>query len=206
MDLFWSGATPVFSSVPCPMTRLLKTVTRAQTLLKMQKFPLTGKVLKLQIFPLAGNSGPSEQQNGGGIVLIPPPRSLRRVYAVSCKETKNPNPLPMANRFGFLDFGTPEGTRTPSLQNRNLTLYPIALRARFSTCLIIIAVFSRFVKRKISIFSPAGLASGAGGTYNRGALPGQGRNSSRYTAMERLISREKSELYLRLQKASSQSA
>ena len=29
-----------------------------------------------------------------------------------------------------LSFGTPEGTRTPSLQNRNLTLYPIALRAR----------------------------------------------------------------------------
>ena len=104
MGLFWSGATPVFSSVPCPMTRLLKTVTRAQTLLKMQKFPLTGKVLKLQIFPPAGNSGPSEQQNGGGIVMIPPPRSLRRAYAVSCKETKNPNPLPMANRFGFLDF------------------------------------------------------------------------------------------------------
>ena len=94
------------------MTRLLKTVTRAQTLLKMQKFPLTGKVLKLQIFPPAGNSGPSEQQNGGGIVLIPPPRSLRRAYAVSCKETKNPNPLPMANRFGFLDFGTGSGGRT----------------------------------------------------------------------------------------------
>ena len=39
------------------MTRLLKTVTHAQTLLKLQKFPLTGKVLKLQIFPPAGNSG-----------------------------------------------------------------------------------------------------------------------------------------------------
>ena len=32
-------------------------------------------------------------------------------------------------RMSFF-FGTPEGTRTPSLQNRNLTLYPIALRAR----------------------------------------------------------------------------
>ena len=29
-------------------------------------------------------------------------------------------------------YGTPEGTRTPSLQNRNLTLYPIALRARLT--------------------------------------------------------------------------
>ena len=26
-------------------------------------------------------------------------------------------------------FGTPEGTRTPNIQNRNLTLYPIELRA-----------------------------------------------------------------------------
>ena len=50
------------------MTRLLKTVTRAQTLLKMQKFPLTGKVLKLQIFPPAGNSG----------------RMNRKTAAVSC--------------------------------------------------------------------------------------------------------------------------
>ena len=32
---------------------------------------------------------------------------------------------------GFL-LGTPEGTRTPSLQNRNLTLYPIALRAHLT--------------------------------------------------------------------------
>lgn len=33
---------------------------------------------------------------------------------------------------GVIHFGTPEGTRTPSLQNRNLTLYPIALRARLT--------------------------------------------------------------------------
>ena len=42
--------------------------------------------------------------------------------------------------------GTPEGTRTPSLQNRNLTLYPIALRARLLTCCFIIAIFPPFVK------------------------------------------------------------
>ena len=122
MDLFWSGATPVFSSVSCRMTRLLKTVTHAQTLLKLQKFPLTEKVLKLQIFPPAGNSGPSEQQNGGGIVLIPPPRSLRRAYAVSCRETKNPNPLPTANRFGFFGFGGLEGDRTLDLCDANAAL------------------------------------------------------------------------------------
>ena len=83
-------------------------------------------------FPSRWKFRPYRQQNGGGITMIPPPRSLRRAYAVSCRETKNPNPLPMANRFGFLDFGTPEGTRTPSLQNRNLTLYPIALRAHLT--------------------------------------------------------------------------
>ena len=31
-----------------------------------------------------------------------------------------------------LFYGTPEGTRTPSLQNRNLTLYPIELRPHIS--------------------------------------------------------------------------
>lgn len=34
-----------------------------------------------------------------------------------------------------LFYGTPEGTRTPSLQNRNLTLYPIELRPRTDTFL-----------------------------------------------------------------------
>lgn len=55
------------------------------------------------LFPSRWKFGPYGQQNGG-IVVIPPPRSLRRAYAVSCRETKNPNPLPTANRFGFLDF------------------------------------------------------------------------------------------------------
>ena len=50
-----------------------------------------------------------------------------------------------------LFYGTPEGTRTPSLQNRNLTLYPIALRARTKLLVPIqntpiIATFPWFVK------------------------------------------------------------
>ena len=32
-------------------------------------------------------------------------------------------------RFSGFLLGTPEGTRTPNIQNRNLTLYPIELRA-----------------------------------------------------------------------------
>ena len=34
--------------------------------------------------------------------------------------------------FAWLAFGTPEGTRTPNIQNRNLTLYPIELRTHIS--------------------------------------------------------------------------
>lgn len=33
------------------------------------------------------------------------------------------------NAFMAFLLGTPEGTRTPNIQNRNLTLYPIELRA-----------------------------------------------------------------------------
>ena len=78
-------------------------------------FPLAGKMVKIIFFPPAGNSGPYGQKNGGGIVVIPPPRFLRRAYAVSCRETKNPNPLPTANRFGFSYFGGLEGDRTLDL-------------------------------------------------------------------------------------------
>ena len=42
-------------------------------------------------------------------------------------------------------FGTPEGTRTPNIQNRNLTLYPIELRALINRS-IIIAGLPRVVK------------------------------------------------------------
>ena len=41
--------------------------------------------------------------------------------------------------------GTPEGTRTPNIQNRNLTLYPIELRALINRS-IIIAGLPRVVK------------------------------------------------------------
>ena len=78
-------------------------------------FSSNWKSAKTAVFPSRWKSGPYRQQNGGGIVVIPPPRSLRRAYAVSCRETKNPNPLPTANRFGFFDFGTAEGIRTPDL-------------------------------------------------------------------------------------------
>ena len=68
-------------------------------------------------FPSCWKFGPYQQKNGGGIAVIPPPRSLRRAYAVSCRETKNPNPLPTANRFGFLDFGGDKRDRTADLLN-----------------------------------------------------------------------------------------
>ena len=69
------------------------------------------------LFPSHWKFGPYGQKNGGGINTIPPPRALRRAYAVSCRETKNPNPLPTANRFGFLDFGGDKRDRTADLLN-----------------------------------------------------------------------------------------
>ena len=44
----------------------------------------------------------------------------------------------------LLRRGTPEGTRTPNIQNRNLTLYPIELRTHISKRL---SYYSRFAVR-----------------------------------------------------------
>ena len=74
MDLFWSEATPIFTIFLCRMTRMVKIVTRPKTMVNFIFFPLAGKMVKIIFFPPAGNSGPSEQQNGGGITTIPPPR------------------------------------------------------------------------------------------------------------------------------------
>ena len=49
------------------------------------------------------------------------------------------------NAFKAFLLGTPEGTRTPNIQNRNLTLYPIELRALINRS-IIIAGLPRVVK------------------------------------------------------------
>ena len=54
-----------------------------------------------------------------------------------------------------LSFGTPEGTRTPSLQNRNLTLYPIELRAHTMLSLLSLVIISGLppvVKGKLKTF------------------------------------------------------
>lgn len=63
----------------------------------------------------------------------------------------------------MLRRGTPEGTRTPNIQNRNLTLYPIELRTHISDAGLIIAGFAGLVKRnftaegkKYSLTPPAG--------------------------------------------------
>ena len=130
MDLFWSGATPIFTIFLCRMTRMVKIVTRPKTMVNFIFFPPAGKMVKIIFFPPAGNSGPYGQKNGGGIVVIPPPRSLRRAYAVSCRETKNPNPLPTANRFGFFDFGGPDRIRTDDPYNANVVRSQLRYRPR----------------------------------------------------------------------------
>ena len=42
----------------------------------------------------------------------------------SCRYTKNPNPLPTANRFGFLRFGGDKRDRTADLLNAIQALSP----------------------------------------------------------------------------------
>ena len=51
-------------------------------------------------------------------------------HRITLPDLDNDNHLFRSGRV--VHSGTPEGTRTPSLQNRNLTLYPIALRARLT--------------------------------------------------------------------------
>ena len=58
------------------------------------------------------------------------------------KTTKNPVTAVVT---GFL-LGTPEGTRTPNIQNRNLTLYPLNYGRVFIKYLIIITERTRKVK------------------------------------------------------------
>ncbi len=61
--------------------------------------------------------------------MIPPPLALARLMLFYAGKQKNPNPLPMANRFGFSGFGTPNWTRTNGTQFRKLLLYPPELWA-----------------------------------------------------------------------------
>ena len=60
-------------------------------------------------------------------------RAAMRVGSSPFRRTKKKD---MTKGHVFL-FGTPEGTRTPNIQNRNLTLYPIELRALINRSVII---------------------------------------------------------------------
>ena len=44
---------------------------------------------KNHLFPSRWKFGAVGAENGGSIVVIPPPRALRQAYTVSCRETKN---------------------------------------------------------------------------------------------------------------------
>ena len=57
MDLFWSGATPIFTIFLCRMTRMVKIVTRPKTMVNFIFFPPAGKMVKIIFFPPAGKSG-----------------------------------------------------------------------------------------------------------------------------------------------------
>ena len=51
-----------------------------------------------------------------------------RHFATYFSKITNPNPSPTGKKFGFVLFGTPEGTRTPNPRNRNPMLYPLSHR------------------------------------------------------------------------------
>ena len=77
-------------------------------------FPLTGKMVKFIFFPPAGNSGPYEQKNGGGIVVIPPPRfTLPASFSVGLSAWRWACALP---RCGSRDFRISQ--RIPKIRTR----------------------------------------------------------------------------------------
>ena len=107
---------------PKRLLRSLRTVSqksdqRASGSGAVHFFPPTGRMTNFVRFSPRWKSGVVCTENGGGITMIPPPRALRRAYTVSYRETKNPNPLPTANRFGFSHFGGDKRDRTADLLN-----------------------------------------------------------------------------------------
>lgn len=58
-------------------------------------------------------------------------------FIFSIRENKKSLEVLIFNTLKDSLSGTPEGTRTPNIQNRNLTLYPIELRALINRSVII---------------------------------------------------------------------
>ena len=52
------------------------------------------------------------------------------------KKTKNPNPSPIGNRFGFFLFGGPRGIRTLDLSDANRTLSQLSYRPMMMTLIV----------------------------------------------------------------------
>ena len=76
--------------------------------------------------PLLDESGkPVLQKNGKPILKKRRPREPSLLYP---KKTKNPNPSPIGNRFGFFLFGGPRGIRTLDLSDANRTLSQLSYR------------------------------------------------------------------------------
>ena len=74
-------------------------------------------------------------------------------HRITLPDLDNDNHLFRSGRV--VHSGTPEGTRTPSLQNRNLTLYPIELRAHTMLSLLSLVIISGLppvVKGKLKTF------------------------------------------------------
>ena len=71
---------------------------------------------------------------------------------ISLIKTKNPNPLPIGIKFGFLHCGGPDGSRTHDFYNANVALSQLSYRP---VCTWIIYLFSCSVNKnpwKLCIF------------------------------------------------------
>jgi hypothetical protein len=67
------------------------------------------------------------------------------------KKTKNPNPSPIGNRFGFFLFGGPGGIRTLDLCDANAALSQLSYGPIYLTTLNILTLSNGFVKVFLSV-------------------------------------------------------
>ena len=63
-----------------------------------------------------------------GETEVPPAFLLQPQKLISLIKTKNPNPLPIGIKFGFLHCGGPGGIRTHDLSDANRTLSQLSYR------------------------------------------------------------------------------
>ena len=67
-------------------------------------------------------------KTAAGETEVPPAFLLQLQKLISLIKTKNPNPLPIGIKFGFLHCGGPDGSRTHDFYNANVALSQLSYR------------------------------------------------------------------------------